>query len=395
MKKLFVCLLLGGCTAAPAPTMTVSSTVKRSDLVYSGSFFGELEVRTSNPILVPQFDNVWQIAIASVLPDGTPVKKGDTVLSFQPGSFAEDLRSRQSDLALAEASLRKVREQLDEENINKTLQVKRSEMAVELAKLNVIEGVNFISKLDLEKAKVDLAKAELQLELDKKELESLDKKRSAALEMERLKVSSASEKVAKAKTNLESVEIKAPTDGVVYAPYTRLSWVQGKAIPGKVASPGDRVLELPNLDHFNAAIYIRQRDVALVRVGDEASVVVTMFPDKPLKGKVTKKDEFATTRNERLATTTAQGNLKELKAVVELEDSDLALRPGGTVRADITAVLAKDVLVAPLAALKETDGAFSALLANGKSVPVKVGQTTNTHAEILEGLKEGDELRLE
>jgi hypothetical protein len=81
--------------------------------------------------------------------------------------------------------------------------------------------------------------------------------------------------------------------------------------------------------------------------------------------------------------------------VLELEDTKEPLRPGGTVRADISTVLAQNVLVAPLAALKESKGAYSAALKDGRTVQVKVGRTSTTHAEILEGLKDGDELRLE
>ncbi len=52
-------------------------------------------------------------------------------------------------------------------------------------------------------------------------------------------------------------------------------------------------------------------------------------------------------------------------------------------------------MLAPLAALEEKQGAWTAKLADGRKVPVKVGQTSLTHAEVLEGLAEGDALRLE
>jgi multidrug resistance efflux pump len=394
--SLVLCLAAGGCAReSTLEKMTVQ--VKKADLVFAGSFYGEIEARESHPILVPEFHNTWQVTVASVLDDGTRVKKGDVVLTFSKGTFEEDLRDNEADLAVSEASLRKVKEQNEDEAISRSLAVQRSQMLVELAKLNVVEGVNLVSKLDLEKAKVDLSRAELQLELDRKELVVFGRKRAAALDIEKLKVQAASEKVKEIRSQLELMEVKAPSDGILYAPYTRLNWMRTKAAPGKVARPGDKILEIPELDRFNAAVYVRQRDASLVRVGDEAAVVATMFPDRVFKGKVVSKDEFSTTRNERSAgNDTPQGNLKEVKVVLELEDTTEPLRPGGTVRADLQAVLAQGVPLAPLAALKEVPGGgYTAVLKGGRVVQVKVGKTSTTYAEVLEGLSPGDELVME
>lgn len=387
-------LALSACGPEPVP-VKVTVPVQKGDLVFSGSFYGEIEPRVTHPILVPELRNTWQVTVETLLPDGTQVKKGDLVLTFARGTMGEDLKEKESELAVAEASYRKVREQNEDEFISRTLAIKRDELAVELAKLAVVEGVNLISKIELEKAKVDLSRAELQLELDKKELATFERKRAAALEIESIKVKSSTEKVKEIREQLKLMEVQSPADGVLYAPYTRLNWSMGKAAPGKVARPGDKILEIPELARFNGAVYVRQREASLVKVGDEATVTATMFPDRTFKGKVVSKDEFATTRNERMGGSSPQGTLKEVKVILELEETDAQLRPGGTLRADLSTAIAKGVLVAPLAAIKDEKGRHSAVLKDGRSVSVKVGRTSTTHAEILEGLSEGDELRLE
>jgi HlyD family secretion protein len=384
-----------GCARSEATTPMATAVVTKGDLVFASSFYGEIEAAESHPIFVPEFRNTWQITVQSVEPDGTRVKKGDRVLSFAMGTFEEDLREKESELAVAEAQLRKVHEQNEDERINRGLAVQRSQMYVELAKLNVVEGVNLISKLDLEKARVELQRAELQLELNKKEVGAFEKKRAAAMEVERLRVTSAAEKVKEIKSQLEKMHITAPADGILYAPYTRLNWMMAKVAPGKVVRPGDKILEIPELDQFKANVYVRQRDAGLVKVGDEATVVATMFPDAKLKGKVISKDEFATTRNERTGASGAQGTLKEIRVVLDLEKTEEMLRPGGTVRADVNTLLARDVLMVPLAALKEEKGGHFGTLRDGKKVKVRVGVTSPTHAEVLDGLSNGDELRLE
>ncbi len=395
-KLLWLMTALSGCGAKEGLDSTaITVEAVRGDLTFESSYYGELEARHSHPILAPEFRGVWQVTIASVVPDGTPVKKGEVVLSFAKDSFAEDLRDREAELAVAQASHDKVKEELTDEAIGRQISIKRAEMDVELARLKQVAGVNLISKLDLEKAQVELQRAELQLELKKKELASFQRKRGATLEVERLKVVAAQEKVDDTKAQLAAVDVKAPADGVLYAPYTRIMWQMNKAAPGVVTRPGDKILEIPELDAFNVVMYVRQRDASMIKVGDVAKVVPTVLPDKVITGTVVTKEEFSTTRNARMNTSTEEGNLKEVRVVLELENLDLPLRPGGTVRAELSTTLKKDILRVPLAALKEGSGGYTAKRADGTEVKVKIGQTSTTYAEVLDGLDAGDVLLVE
>jgi HlyD family secretion protein len=391
---LLLVALAAACETAPPPSIAPVVKATKGDLVFASSFYGEIEAQEAHPIFAPELRNVWQVTVESVLPDGTRVKKGDTVLSFARGQLEAALRDRETELLVAESSMRKVEAEYEDQRINRQLAVKRSELALELAKMNVIEGVNLISKLDLEKAKVELSRAELQLDLENKEVAALEKKRAAALDAEKIQVENARAKANDTRAQLEKMTVKAPADGILYAPYTRLNWVMSKVAPGKVVRPGDKLLEIPELDRFKASVFVRQRDASNVKVGDEAKVTPTMFPDLVLKAKVASRDDFATTRNERTGSSGPQGTLKELKVVLELEPSPQQLRPGGTVRADVTTVIAKDVLLVPLAALKEATGGHVVVRADGVETKVKVGQTSTTHAEIVEGLAVGDEVQL-
>src|SRR5262249_12683809 len=154
-----------------------------------------------------------------------------------------------------------------------------------LKKLSVVEGVNLISALDLEKAKVDLHDAELQKETAEKELVTFQKKRQAMLDVQAVQVKTAQDKVTQLKQQLDQLLVKAPANGITDAPLTRRNWSMTKAAPGKAPRPGDKILEIPELDAFNPAVSARQRDASLVGVGDAADFVVPLAPDKPLHAK--------------------------------------------------------------------------------------------------------------
>jgi HlyD family secretion protein len=370
------------------------ATVKRGPLLFSGSFYGELEARESIAIHTPDLSGINSLTVDSVLADGTKVKKGDTVLSFIKGPVADELRDNESELAVAKAEMRRIGETLATERTNLELTLQSRKLEIERAKLNVVVGVNFISKLELAKAKLDLKKAELKLSLAKKALHSFAKKRKAALEVQRLKVAAIQDKVDQKRKNLVAMDIKAPAGGVLFGPHTRLNWVRGKVMPGSVTRGGDKLLEIPDLKAYNVALYLRQRDVGLLKKGDKATVFATMLPDVELEGKVVRKEDFATTRNERLGTKSAEGNLKEVKVIVELTKAPEALRPGGSVRADLKTTLADDVLQLPLAALDQTKKGYQVIMADGKKRLVDIGRSSATHAEIVKGLAVGDKVRI-
>lgn len=386
--------LLLACTPEPAATQ-LTAPIQRGPLIFEGSWHGELQAQQSQLIQAPELQNVSALTIESVLPDGAEVKKDQIVLTFVRGPLEDDLRTREADLAVAEAELRRAEQDLAKERIDLELEVQRRDKALERARLQVVEGVNLISRLELERARLDVQRAEIELNLARKALAAFAQKRDASLEVQRLKVQTARDKVEESRVNLGRMEVKSPSDGVLYAPYVRLNWVRTRVAQGKVARPGDQLLQIPDLAAFEVHTYVRQRDAAILREGDPATVYPTARPDAPLTGRVLRKEAFATTRNERLGTETPDGALKEVLIVVALDATLPELRPGGTARVDLRSTLDEDVLRVPLAAVHErADQRFVLRPGDPAEHPITLGRTTTAWAEVLDGLQPGDTVLL-
>jgi hypothetical protein len=388
-------MLLGftahGCSGTETgPSLTAN--VASGPLVYHGVYHADLEAAKSVAVHVPDVADSWQLTVDTVLPDGSRVEKDDVILTFVKETLEMDLRDELDKLEVAKAQRRKVAQSLERERIELQLEVDRRKLAVERAELAVVEGVNFVSELDVDKARLDVDKAKLELELAEDALEAFREKKATALRVEDLKVEAAQRAVDLKKEGLGSVEVRAPVSGVLYAPYTRLNWQRTKVAPGVVARPGDKILEIPDLSAYHAVMFARPRDAALISVGDEAVVYPTILPDRGIEATVIEKEDFATTRNEREGTETPAGNLKEHRIVLELKEAPTALRPGNTARVEISSVVSEDTLSVPLVALHESedDGSRYVVLESGERREVSVGATTLTHAAIEEGLEGGD-----
>ncbi len=364
--------------------------VTRGDLNFRASYYGDLTARTTIDIHAPQLKNVFYLTVESVLPDGTEVEKDQVVLTFDRGPMEDDLVTNQTELDVAKAQYTRVEQDLAKERIELTLDVRRKEMARDRAKLFVVEGVGIISKLELAKYRLDVAKADVELDLARQALGAFARKRATTLEVEDLKVKAAERKLDETRKNLEQTEVRAPEAGILYAPYTRLNWQRGKVAPGAVCRPGDKLLQIPDLGAFDAEIWVRQRDAALLRADMSADVRPTAAPDRAIPAKITVKDDFATTRNERLGTKNAEGNLKEIRVQLQLSDTDPRLRPGGTLRADLEVTLAEDVILVPVAAVAMEDDKAFVLSENGERRPISIGKVSTTHVEVTGGLEPGD-----
>lgn len=426
-------LSLMSCAAeeeAPTPTVVVT----QGPLVYKASFHGELEAVERQAIHAPELPGVDFLTVDTVLDDGTRVKEGDVVLNFVRGPLEDELRAVETDLAVVEAELKRTGYNLDQERVQLQLDVRRREMELERARLFVVEGVNLISKLELDKYKLDVSKAEIELELARKAMRAFAQKRATTLEIQRLKVEAKRRDVDEKRQNLALMGVKAPADGMLYGPYTRLNWVRGKVAPGSVCRPGDKLLEIPDLSRFQVVVYVRQRDANLLKVGDEAEVRPTANPSRAISARLTVKDDVATTRNERLGTELPENNLKEIRIVFEMTEAPEFLRPSGTAQVNVALTLSSDSAIIPLAALHKLNDAQAAsskggagqgrgaskpgapseassespqgsadvvesrqakvVLEGGEEVEVTIGRASTSHAELLGGLEVGQRVEL-
>ena len=394
LLTLLMALLTIACNEEQAiPKLEVK--VVRGDLVQDGVYHAELKAKNSVAVHVPKVADAWQLTVDSVLPDGSNVKEGDVILTFVKETLELDLRDELDRLEVSIAERRKVSQALERERVELQLELERRQLALERAQLAVVEGVNFISQVELSKAKLDVSKAELDLQLARDALKAFNNKRATALRVEDLKTDAAKRAADLKKEGLDSVEIAAPVDGVLYAPYTRLNWQRTKVEAGVVARPGDRILEIPDLSAYTAEVYIRPRDATLVNVDDTARVYPTIMPQRAIAAKVTKKEDFATTRNERMGSDDPVGNLKEHAITLELDEAPAELRPGNTARVELSSVVARDVLILPLIAVqKRDDESTYVTLSDGTERGIKIGRATQTHAEVLEGLDDGDSVQV-
>jgi HlyD family secretion protein len=175
---------------------------------------------------------------------------------------------------------------------------------------------------------------------------------------------------------------------------------------------------------------VDETDIVNVHIGQSAEITIDAIPKKIFHGKVSEIGDNAIVRSSGVSTSqsaTASEEAKDFKVVVTLSDPPTVLRPGLSTTAKITTATRSNALALPIQALtlrtkdqieqqnnapgsvhaaapapkevaskgkKEDDvqGVFVIRSKKAVFVPVTTGITGTTDIEVLDGLKEGDEV---
>jgi HlyD family secretion protein len=166
----------------------------------------------------------------------------------------------------------------------------------------------------------------------------------AALERAVAQESSARANVAEARatastdeTNLSKASIRSPIDGVVL---TRT------VDPGNAVAASLQAVTLftvaEDLGKLRLQVNVDEADVGAVKVGQKASFTVSAYPARKYPATITRV-AFGSTITENVVT---------YVTYLEVDNSDLSLRPGMTASSTITSTERRDVLLVPNTALR-------------------------------------------
>ena len=230
-----------------------------------------------------------------------------------------------------------------------------------------------LPRKDLDQAGVSLTQARAQYELAKRHLDSLN----AVVKQQETKgfegqLSAAKGKYLGAQAQYTYSEIRSPIDGVV---------TDRPLYPGETPSAGVPLITVMDLSRVTARAHIPQKDAALLKVGDQATIEVPGL-DKPAEGKVT------------LVSPALDPNSTTVEVWVQAKNPDQSLKPGTSVRLSMVSETVPDALVVPASAvLTATDGGTTVMVIgynlHARQLAVKVGIRQDENIQILDGLKEG------
>ncbi len=299
------------------------------------------------------------------------------------------------------------------------------------------------ARADLERARADLEVSRLAFERTKRmhdeDLVSDQQfdQATAEFEMKRANVDSLKSRIAQLEAaressadNLQKTAVISPMEGVV----TSLVKEEGEVVIGAQSFQPTVIMTVGDLSVMEAEVLVDETDIRNGSLGQEANVRVDALDRLEIPGEVTEIGSSAiprgvTSTGGSTPSSTNTGNqAKDFKVTVTLKDPPPTLRPGLNATADIVTARKASVLAVPIQAvvvrqvdeagkvvdpasfgagaaetgtgdapptrrdLAEKEGVFVVAAGEATFRAVKTGILGDTDIEIVEGLKEGEEI---
>jgi RND family efflux transporter MFP subunit len=365
------------------PTLVLSAAPFERRVIAEGN----LESAEATPVTAP-LDAQGQLKVAWLVQDGSPVKKGDVIVRFDPTELVRSLRDGQSERTATDSRITGMRADTGSaiRNLERDGALAREELKG--ADRYRVEDPDVFSRQEIIRSEIDRS-------LATKRIDTSDTVRSIRqdvakvdldlLEIERRKAGIAIERASK---GLEALEIRAPHDGILV--YKR-DWRGEITRIGDAVWPGEPLAEVPDLNTMEARVYVLEADAGGLAKGLSATVVVEAHPSESYKAKIKKVDTLAKRR-------TGWIPVQYFGATLELEVTDAnVMKPGQRVRAVLSLDARPDALSVPRNAIFEKDGKKVVYkLAGGEFTPVEVtlGPAAVGRVVIEKGVAAGDEIAL-
>ena len=283
----------------------VTETLRQGDITLTVSANGTLQ-----PTRLVNVGSELSGTVREVLVDvNDRVRKGQVLVVLDTAKLVDQVSSARAAVASAQAQVQQAQATLHEARA----QLGRQE---EVSRLS---GGKVPSATELDTARAAVARAE------------------AAEASARAAVLQAQATLATNETNLSKASIRSPIDGVVL---TR------SVDPGNAVAASLQAVTLfsiaQSLSQLQLEVYVDEADVGAVKVGQRASFTVSTFPNRRYPAQISRVN-FGSTKTDNVVT---------YVTTLEVDNSDLSLRPGMTANASIVATERKDVLRVPNAALR-------------------------------------------
>lgn len=313
---------------------------------------------------------------------GQQVAQGAQIVALDVSDAASDLAAAHAQIASAQAQEQVLQqggpqsERTQIENDVASARTGLQNAQKEYDALQRLVAKQAATRIELESARQRVEQAQLQIA-------ALERRRASLvaptdLPVARARLNEAESSASLARTNLSRSVVRAPIDGTVY---------QFDLKVGSFVNPGDLVANVGKLAQVRVTVYVDEPDLGRVQTGMPVTISWTALPGRQWKGVVDKVPTQVVALGAR--------QVGEVGCIIDNPDRDLL--PGTNIDAEIQSRVVPNAISMPKEALRREGGVNGVYLLQRDRLawrPVKIGVSSYTRAEVLQGLSDGDSIAL-
>ncbi len=363
--------------------------VQRSEFLDVLQFRGDLKALRSVTISAPP--DVGMLQILKIAPDGSQVKKGDVVVEFDPSKTRQDLEQDKSVLKSADAQIEQARAQgklTDEED---TTAVMKARFEVESTKLDASKS-EILSKIEGAESQLKVTDAEQSLRQAEDKLKADRAKTQATIDAYRHASGKAKFDEERAAHALDSMILKAPSDGTISLIPV---WHSGSETPfkaGDQAWSGAPIAELPDASSLRILAHVDETERGRLAVAQTATLQLDAIADRQFTGKIERIGTIAS-----MDFSAGWPFPRNFGLDLAIDQRDPRLRPGMTVQITVIIDRIPNSISIPTQASFVKSGRTVAYVWSGSKFEertIQIERRSRDRALITNGLAAGDRVAL-
>lgn len=398
-----VLLAVGGVVAAvrrAAPATTgadiPTGLVKRGDLDMKVFVTGELRASHSEMLTAPPIGG-GALQITHLLHTGTPVKKGDLVVEFDPTEQLYKVDQNRSELLQAEEEITKAKADAAVTAAQDKVALLKARFDVRRAELDVQKN-ELVSTIDARKNQLALEGAQRVLAELEQDIKSRSASNQANISLAEEKRNKAKLAMDQAEDNIKKMRVTSPMDGLVALEKNEDAnggfFFTGMSLPeyreGDQVEPGRTVGQVIDPKGLDLIAKIGELERNNIKQGESVDFQVDALPGNTFHGTVKTIGGSNTRRF------WEDDTASKFEVNITLVDNDPRLRPGLTAHIFINSDPRKGVLYVPRQAVFLKDNKRLVYVRNGSNFDaheVKI-QAQNESRAAIEGISAGTEIAL-
>jgi HlyD family secretion protein len=313
---------------------------------------------------------------------GQAVVQGQLLITLSATQAQADLATAQSRIAQAKAELETLSgggRAPEQAEIESGLARARADLANaqrEYEALQRLTAKKAATQAELNAAREAVERADLQIQALERKRSSLvtAPDRSAA----QARFQEAQGGAAAAMQRIAMAQVRSPIAGIVYGLEVK---------PGAYVNPGDLVAQVGRLSQLRVIVYVDEPELGRVQKGMPVTITWDALPGREWKGTVEKAP----------LQVVALGTRQVGEVICTIENPDLSLIPGTNINAEIRSAVVQNAVTLPKEALRRQGEDTGVMKLESNRIvwrKVRLGASSVTKVQILEGVAEGDAVAL-
>ncbi len=319
--------------------------------------------------------------------DGSEVKKGDTLIIFDPSEVRKSIIDIEQRLDIQKAELSKMLATQQSEIEDLEADFKITGIDLEISRINFEQSVYEAEitkkeiQLKLENSRLALERAREQIE-NKKEIHKVD------LFQKNITIGQMNEQLREANETIDKLVLVSPANGIAIIDDNWMTRQKYQA--GDQPYSGSKIIVLPDLDEMKVDVSINEVDALKISMGLPVTIAPDAYSDHVYSGEIIWMANLAQNRDR-------ETNIKVFPLKISISESDERLMPGLTVSCRIKISEYSDALLIPLdAVFRDEINEYVYIKAGSgfKRRNITIARYNSDFASIEKGLKEHDEIAL-